>query len=146
MPLVKIGKYWHIHYYDNGRRIRKSTGLTNKSEARKILKILELKRAAQKIGIQLPIEKKVVFVSISQYLDIYLENNPHYAPGTIDIITRSFSSLIQSSGDIDVDTVTVNDVKKFKAEFLTNHSGTTFNIYLRQLSTAWKRAMGKTQR
>lgn len=58
MALRKHGRFWVLYYKENGKRVERSTGCTNKEQARfverQVMNRRRLERACRKLGIEAP--------------------------------------------------------------------------------------------
>ena len=145
MRLYKRNNIYWIDYYEHGRRIRKSTGLSDRDDAMRIFNRLKFKIAGKRIGVEMFDKKEVSPILISDYQVKYLESNPQYTGGSASLIEYAFKWLIKSIGDKPIHKVSTEDARQFKVTALKSLSPATYNMHCRSLATAWKRAIKWTE-
>ncbi|CAN5461043.1 site-specific integrase [soil metagenome] len=112
---AETGPYWYRFVY-KGRRVRRSSGIHNKDDAKDIASAYRTQLAKGEVGIEEPEEVEPV-PKFSQAMKDFLEwSESEYAahPNTHRRYAVSSKALLRHFGNVALDRITSNDVEKFK--------------------------------
>ncbi|MFC2084001.1 tyrosine-type recombinase/integrase [Bacteroidota bacterium] len=134
MYLYKGSKsgYYHIIYFNNGKRTSKSTKTKIKSEARKIFHEF-IKQKEE--------ESKKPRRKLKEYFDEYYNyHSPIRSKYYLESIKLSFNQLIKFTGDIYLDEIDVELVDKF-ISFTAKRTKSAAQLYYSTLKSAYSKAV-----
>lgn len=118
MALYKRNGVWWYHFVYNGRHVQKSTKVRNKRDAADIQAAYRTKLAKGEVGIEEPKPPKRV-PTFTQAMKDFLEwsEQEHAShPNTHRRYQISSKALVRYFGNTPIDSVTSDDVEKFKTQ------------------------------
>jgi integrase len=138
--LRKEGRYWKIYYYLHGKKYKISTRTSLKTFAEQIKLKVENDLAAQKFGMDPPINSRITLKEFFAESEEYSRINK--SPGTavrekcVYKIFKEFfgeNKLLQS--------IQIREIEEFKNKLSEKYSPAGLNIILRHLSAAFSLAV-----
>ena len=138
----KRGKIWHVSWTDKrtGRRIRESTGLTDKESAERLRRHYEAEEKAFRLH-GTPLQRPIRFDDFrAEYLLIRTNRK---AFKTLEADRNALNSLQKAIGNPYLDRITVADMEKWYDSILSTRSVATANTYFRHIRTFFNSAVGK---
>ncbi|MBU0518093.1 phage integrase SAM-like domain-containing protein [bacterium] len=133
----------YVSYMDQGKSRMKSTGTSNKKLAEKSRLEIEENQQRRKNGLE-PV-LKIESILLCDFIDIYLEDRKRLEKAHRTITTDEYAlkRLMTYTGDVALNTIDDNLIRKYRDHKLQQIKPTSLAIELRTLKAAFSWAVGK---